>query len=139
MLPFCGYHMGDYFAHWLRMGRAVEHPPKIFAVNWFRKDPDGRFVWPGFSENMRVLRWIVERCEGAGHGQTSVVGIQPTYEDLDWTGSAIGPDRFATLMNLDRDEWVRELHAHDSLFAKLGERSPKTMQAQRAALHKQIG
>ena len=134
MIPFCGYHMGDYFAHWLRMGHAVAHPPKIFAVNWFRKDADGRFVWPGFTENMRVLRWIFERCEGTGKGEETPVGVSPRYEDLDWRGLPFGRDRFERIMSLDEEEWRRELAAHDALFDKLGAKRPEALQRERQGL-----
>ena len=88
MLPFCGYHVGDYFQHWLAMGKAVAHPPRIFSVNWFRKDADGKFAWPGFGQNMRVLQWVVERCRGRAHATESAVGLVPDYADLNWTGAA---------------------------------------------------
>ena len=109
MLPFCGYHVGDYFQHWLDMGRAVAHPPRIFSVNWFRKDADGKFVWPGFGENMRVLQWVVERCAGRAHAD----------ETADWSGARLWrsqldgdrfrrADRFAGVMNVDCAQWQRE-------------------------------
>ena len=89
MLPFCGYHVGDYFRHWLAMGAAVRHPPRIFSVNWFRKGADGKFVWPGFGQNMRILKWIFERCEGSGHATETPLGLAPAYDDLDWRGHAL--------------------------------------------------
>ena len=138
MVPFCGYHIGDYFEHWLRMGEAVAHAPKIFAVNWFRKGPDGKFVWPGFGQNMRVLRWIFERCEGAGRAVETPLGYQPTYRDLDWTGLDFGADRFETAMSVDAGQWREELSAHDALFAKLGEKRPEPLRMQRERLGTQL-
>ena len=134
MLPFCGYHVGDYFRHWLAMGKAVAHPPRIFGVNWFRKDEAGRFVWPGFGQNMRVLKWIVERCAGTARGRATPLGIGPDYEDLDWRGLEYAPERFAQATGIDRAAWQRELAAHDELFAKVGDRRPEILAAERAKL-----
>ena len=134
MLPFCGYHVGDYFRHWLAMGRAVAHPPRIFAVNWFRKDADGRFVWPGFGQNMRVLKWIVERCAGAASGHATPLGNGPAYEDLDWSGLSFDPSRFAAATAIDADDWKRELAAHDELFARVGTKRPDALVVERSRL-----
>jgi phosphoenolpyruvate carboxykinase (GTP) len=134
MLPFCGYHVGDYFRHWLAMGGAVRHPPRIFGVNWFRKDAGGRFVWPGFGQNMRVLKWIVERCAGTAHGETTALGITPAFDDLEWAGLAFGPDRFAAATGIDRDAWRRELAAHDELFARVGAKRPEALALERGRL-----
>jgi phosphoenolpyruvate carboxykinase (GTP) len=134
MLPFCGYHVGDYFKHWLIMGDAVAHPPRIFSVNWFRKDQDGKFVWPGFGQNMRVLQWIVERCRGRAHAVENAVGLVPEYADLDWTGAQFDAARFAGVMEVRRNEWERELASHDALFAKLGAKLPPALQAERERL-----
>jgi phosphoenolpyruvate carboxykinase (GTP) len=134
MLPFCGYHVGDYFRHWLAMGRAVAHPPKIFTVNWFRKDADGRFVWPGFGQNMRVLKWIVERCAGTAHGEATPLGITPSFGDLDWSGLSFERDRFDAATAIDREAWTRELAAHDELFARVGDKRPDALAIERGRL-----
>ncbi len=134
MLPFCGYHIGDYFAHWLAMGKAVASPPRIFNVNWFRTDENGKFAWPGFGQNMRVLKWIVERCSEQAHAVQTPLGLQPEYDDLDWSGLNYGPERFRLVMNLDASRWKRELQAHDELFAKLGAKQPPALSQQRREL-----
>jgi phosphoenolpyruvate carboxykinase (GTP) len=139
MLPFCGYHVGDYFQHWLAMGHAVAHPPRIFSVNWFRKGPDGKFVWPGFGQNMRVLRWVVERCRDRAPAVETPVGLAPSYEDLDWTGTQFGPDRFEHVMAVDPSQWERELASHDALFAKLGAKRPPALQVEREQLARRLG
>ena len=132
MLPFCGYHIGDYFRHWLDMGRRVAHPPRIFSVNWFRKDDEGRFVWPGFGQNMRVLKWIFERCTGQAAARETPLGLAPGYEDLDWSGFEFEAWRFSSVMRIDPALWQRELDSHDALFARLGEKRPdKLLQVRR--------
>jgi phosphoenolpyruvate carboxykinase (GTP) len=139
MLPFCGYHVGDYFAHWLKMGAAVPRPPKIFTVNWFRTDENGKFAWPGFGQNMRVLQWIVERCHGRAHGVETPLGLEPAYGDLNWTGLSFAQKHFAKVMTVDHDMWTRELAAHDELFAKLGTKRPAALAAERARLGERLG
>jgi phosphoenolpyruvate carboxykinase (GTP) len=132
MLPFAGYHMGDYVNHWLQFGRSVPNPPRIFSVNWFRRDSDGRFLWPGFGENMRVLKWIVERARGRAVSIEGPIGWMPRYEDMDWTGlESFTPDNFHALMAVDRDQWCGEILSHEELFIKLYDRLPKEMLAVR--------
>src|SRR5437870_1614558 len=115
MLAFCGYNMGDYFAHWLNLGGAVQHPPKIFRVNWFRRDAQGRFIWPGFGENMRVLQWIVERCQARARGVETPLGIMPRFEDLNWHGleTKLTSAQYAELSRIDLSAWQDELKSHD--------------------------
>ena len=134
MLPFCGYHVGDYFGHWLKMGTAVAHPPRIFGVNWFRKDANGKFVWPGFGQNMRVLKWIVGRCAGDAKGHETPLGVMPDFGDLDWSGTAFPPERYAQAVAIDRDAWGRELKAHDELFARVGPKQPPALASERSRL-----
>jgi len=134
MLPFCGYHVGDYFDHWLKMGGSVAYPPHIFGVNWFRKDEAGKFVWPGFGQNMRVLKWIFERCSGSARARETAVGFVPEYDDLDWSNSSFDAARFDSAMRIDAAQWTRELAAHDALFARLGTHCPAQLQSRRSGL-----
>jgi len=125
MLPFCGYHMGDYFTHWLQFGRELAEPPRIFVVNWFQTDEQGRFLWPGFGQNMRVLRWIVERVRGEAHAVESPIGWMPRYEDVDWSGLDFSPETFRRMMAVDREQWQAEILAQTELFNRLYDRLPK--------------
>lgn len=128
MLPFCGYHMGDYFNHWLQIGRTLPNPPRMFFVNWFRKDKDGKFAWPGFGENMRVLKWIIERCRGGSYAVESPVGWVPRYEDLDWKGmEKFTADDFRKVMDIDRELWKKEILSHEELFIRIYDRIPKEL------------
>ena len=113
-------------------------PPKIFTVNWFRTDDNGKFVWPGFGQNMRVLAWIVERCRGRRARRETALGFEPDYGDLNWTGLDFAPERFAQVMKVDRAGWARELAAHDELFAKLGSKLPAALAAERAKLGQRL-
>lgn len=135
MLPFCGYHMGDYFTHWLNMGKKLGNKaPEIFGVNWFKKGSDGKFMWPGYGENMRVLKWIVERVQGKAKGVETAVGIMPKYSDLEMGGLEMSEEKFAALMSLDADAWKRELQSHLEFFSSLGDRVPHRFLTHQAAL-----
>ncbi len=134
MLPFCGYHMGDYFRHWLKMQRGLDHTPRIFHVNWFRKNADGKFLWPGFSENMRVLRWITERVQGQAHGRETAIGWVPRYEDIDWSGLDFPTETFNELMEVDRAAWRQEVIGHEGLFIELHDHLPPEMIYERELL-----
>jgi len=132
MLPFCGYHMADYFNHWLQFGRTIHNPPRIFGVNWFRKGEDSKFLWPGFGDNMRVVKWIVERANGRAVGLESPIGWMPRYEDIDWRGlEHFKPEDFHELMSVDRDLWSHEILLHEELFIKLYDRLPKELRSVR--------
>ena len=114
MLPFCGYNMADYFGHWLNVGRRVPNPPRIFRINWFRKDENGKFMWPGFGQNMRVLKWIVDRVHGRGYGVESPIGWMPRHEDIEWKGLDLPPDVFYELMAVGRAAGAAEAKAHET-------------------------
>ncbi len=134
MLPFCGYNMGDYFRHWLSMRKFIQHVPRIFHVNWFRKD-EGEFLWPGFGENMRVLKWIVDRCHGRADANETPLGWVPGPNSFDLEGMpAFTPERLAKAQTIDLDEWRRELLSQDELFMKLYAHLPKEMVFQRELL-----
>jgi phosphoenolpyruvate carboxykinase (GTP) len=140
MIPFCGYNMADYFGHWLKLGRVATNRPHVFCVNWFRTDANGRFIWPGFGENMRVLKWIVERCQGRARARESSIGWVPDYEDLEWTGlESFTQDQFRVVMAIKRDEWELELTAHDELFDTLKNRLPRELQLRRELVHLSLG
>jgi phosphoenolpyruvate carboxykinase (GTP) len=134
MLPFCGYHMGDYFRHWIGMQKRLGETPRIFSVNWFRQDANGAFLWPGFGENMRVLKWIVDRARGRALGRETPIGWMPRYQDLDWTGLDFPQAQFDELQAFDRAAWRAEVMGHEELFLDLHDRLPKEMIYERELL-----
>ena len=139
MLPFCGYHMGDYWAHWLEMGKKLgDKAPKIFNVNWFRTDDNGDFIWPGFGDNMRVLNWIIARCEGKADARETEIGYLPNVEDIDTTGLDISKDVMADLLSVDCDLWAEDAAAIEEFYAKFGDRLPAELSAQLATLKANI-
>jgi len=142
MLPFCGYHMSDYFQHWLDTGARLQSEgvalPKIYCVNWFRKGADGKFVWPGYGENMRVLQWIVERIEGEGRGQDNLFGITPTYGDLNWNGLAFSAAQFDLVTSIDAGEWKAEMALHAELFEQLAFHLPEELTATKARIESRL-
>jgi|HubBroStandDraft_2_1064218.scaffolds.fasta_scaffold66557_1 phosphoenolpyruvate carboxykinase (GTP) len=134
MLPFCGYHMGDYFRHWIKMQRSLTLTPRIFHVNWFRKDAEGKFMWPGFAENMRVLKWIVDRTKGRALARETPIGWMPRYEDMEWKGMDLSKEKFEELQKFDRDAWRKEVIEHEELFIGLHDHLPKEMVYERELL-----
>ncbi len=140
MLPFCGYHFGDYFKHWLEIGARLKNPPRIFGVNWFRLDENGKFLWPGYGENMRVLKWIVERCLGRAEAIDTALGRAPRFEDIDLAGmNDMNREQFGKLMSLDPVLWQKELQEHDALFKNLQSKLPVALKTERDALAKSFG
>lgn len=139
MLPFCGYHMGDYFAHWLEMGEKLgDKAPKIFNVNWFRTDDEGHFIWPGFGDNMRVLMWIVDRCKGNADAVETAIGYEPKAEDINIEGLDIDVDTVRGLLNVDKDLWKEEAAGIHEFYGKFGDRLPEELKHQLAALEERL-
>jgi phosphoenolpyruvate carboxykinase (GTP) len=142
MLPFTGYNMSDYFQHWLDMGDKLKTSgaklPSIYCVNWFRKGEDGKFVWPGYGENMRVLKWMIDRLEGQAKGKENVFGVSPTYEEINWTGLNFTADQFKTVTHVDKAAWVEELKLHEELFTQLAYHLPAEMTATKSSLAERL-
>jgi phosphoenolpyruvate carboxykinase (GTP) len=142
MLPFCGYNMSDYFGHWLKMGKRLEaldaKPPKFFCVNWFRKGDDGKFTWPGFGDNMRVLAWMIGRIEGSATGNDHAFGLSPRYEDIDWGALDFSREQFDSVISVERTAWREELALHDDLFAKLKQGLPGELLDTKADIEKRL-
>jgi phosphoenolpyruvate carboxykinase (GTP) len=142
MLPFAGYNMSDYFVHWLNMGERLAATgaalPKIYTANWFRKGADGKFVWPGYGENMRVLKWIIDRVEGTGQGTDNVMGVTPRYNDLTWTGLPFTEQQFDTVTSIDKAAWTQELALHAELFEQLAHHLPKALLDTKVAIEKRL-
>ena len=134
MLPFCGYNIGDYFRHWLKVGKRLSSPPLIFNVNWFRKGEDGKFLWPGFGDNMRVLKWIIDRCEGSEAAVESPIGWLPRPDDLDLAELNVPHKSVVELLGIDHEQWQKELAGHQRFFESLGGVVPDELLRQREKL-----
>jgi phosphoenolpyruvate carboxykinase (GTP) len=142
MLPFCGYHMSDYMQHWLTLGAKLQAAgatlPKIYCVNWFRKGSDGKFVWPGYGENMRVLAWMLGRMDGSANGAENIFGVSPNYGDLNWTGLNFSKPQYDTVISIDRAAWQQEMALHGELFTQLAHHLPKELTATKAAIEAKL-
>ena len=143
MLPFAGYNMSDYFQHWLTLGAKIQAQgaalPKIFTTNWFRKNADGKFVWPGYGENMRVLKWMIDRLEGQAQGEQTAFGIAPQYAEINWTGLDFSADQFASVTSIDKAAWAEEMQLHTEHFDKLAHKLPQKLLVTKAELEKRLG
>jgi len=138
MLPFCGYNMGDYFGHWLEVGKGLKHPPKIFRVNWFRTNDQGKFIWPGFGDNIRVLEWVLERCEGRGKALETAIGYTPTIDGINREGLNISDSVMEGLLRVDPAEWVEAIAGQDDFFKSYGRHMPRAMWEEHEALARRI-
>ena len=138
MLPFCGYHMGDYFQHWIDMGKKIKVQPKIFNVNWFRTDSEGHFIWPGFGDNMRVLDWILKRCEETVDADETAIGYVPKPEDINLEGCGVDEETLKGLLNVDTETWKKEAEGIKEFYKKFGDRLPKELNDELAALESRL-
>ena len=138
MLPFMGYNMSDYFAHWLSLGKKLDSSgavlPKIFCVNWFRTDANGKFIWPGFGDNMRVLKWMLERIDHKAAAKENIFGLTPTFDDLTWDGLSFSADQYESITSIDHQAWQAELSLHAELFKKLEYNLPPELERTRVML-----
>jgi phosphoenolpyruvate carboxykinase (GTP) len=142
MLPFCGYNMSDYFQHWLDMENTLKAKgavqPRFYCVNWFRKGAEGKFVWPGYGENMRVLKWIIDRIEGQAQGVETMFGVAPLFDELTWTGMTFTAEQFQTVTSIDKAAWTEEFKLHESHFEQLAFHLPKALIETKALLEKRL-
>ena len=138
MLPFCGYNMADYFRHWLNVGRGLTNPPKIFRVNWFNRDDKGKFIWPGFGDNLRVLQWVIERCHGKAQAVSTPIGLMPTQEAIDTEGLDLPSGAMDRLLAVDHAGWERALRGQDEFFDQFGGRLPQEMRQENEALRQRL-
>jgi phosphoenolpyruvate carboxykinase (GTP) len=134
MLPFCGYNMADYWGHWLDIGKRLTQPPKIFRINWFRRDGAGRFLWPGYGENLRVLQWIVERCRDRGKAEETAIGYRPAPGAIDTAGLSLAPGAMDELLHVDREAWQQNHRGQAEFFQKFGDRLPRGIRGEWEAL-----
>jgi len=138
MLPFCGYNMGDYFGHWLRTGQGLSQPPSIFRVNWFRMNEEGKYLWPGFGENLRVLRWVLGRVHGEIGAAETPIGYLPHPTGIDVTGLDISPKALKELFTVDRDDWMEAVAGQQEFFKKFGDRLPREIWQESEALARRL-
>jgi phosphoenolpyruvate carboxykinase (GTP) len=138
MVPFCGYNMADYWGHWLEMGRRMSNPPKIFRLNWFRTAENGKFLWPGFGENLRVLKWVLDRCQGHADAEETAIGWVPTMGSIDREGLDVSDDAMRQLLRVDRLEWIEAVHGQHEYFEKFGDHVPQGMWDEHEALARRV-
>ena len=136
MKPFCGYHMADYFEHWIEMGKKAKNPPKIFNVNWFRQDENGEFLWPGFGDNMRVLDWILKRCAGKADAQETAIGYVPYAKDIDLEGLDMSTEDLEKILYIDKERWAKEADEIEGYYEQFGDRLPKELRDSLETLRK---
>jgi phosphoenolpyruvate carboxykinase (GTP) len=138
MLPFCGYNMADYFGHWLRVGAGLSNPPKIFRINWFNRDEQGKFIWPGFGDNLRVLKWVIERCAGRGDARETPIGTMPTANAIDTEGLNLPPAAMQRLLEVDEEGWKRALAGQEEFFNQFGARLPGALREENDGLRRRL-